>query len=53
VVAVGFTIISAVCMFAAPTRLDFAGANVPVGLSRAGLDSWRPTMLTQSSATST
>ena len=39
-VAVGFTIVCAVCVFAAPTRLDFSGVNVPVGLSRAGLASW-------------
>jgi hypothetical protein len=39
-VAVGFTIVCAVCVFAAPTRLSFDGVNVPVGLSRAGLESW-------------
>jgi hypothetical protein len=39
-VAVGFTIVCAVCVFAAPTRLDFNGVNVPVNLSRAGLESW-------------
>ncbi|HEY5024658.1 MAG TPA: hypothetical protein VII76_06760 [Acidimicrobiales bacterium] len=39
-VAVGFTIVCAVCVFAAPTRLNFNGVNVPVNLSRAGLESW-------------
>ena len=39
-VAVGFTIVCAVCVFAAPTRLSFDGVNVPVGLTRAGLESW-------------
>jgi hypothetical protein len=39
-VAVGFTIVCAVCVFAAPTRLEFNGVNVPVDLSRAGLESW-------------
>ena len=39
-VAVGFTIVCAVSTFAAPTRLDFDGVTVPVGLSRAGLETW-------------
>jgi hypothetical protein len=39
-VAVGFTIVCAVSVFAAPTRLEFNGVNVPVNLSRAGLESW-------------
>jgi hypothetical protein len=39
-VAVGFTIVCAVCVFAAPTRLNFNGVNVPVNLSRTGLESW-------------
>ena len=39
-VAVGFTIVCAVCVFAAPTKLSFQGVDVPVGLSRAGLQSW-------------
>jgi hypothetical protein len=39
-VAVGFTIVCAVCVFAAPTRLQFNGVNVPVNLSQAGLESW-------------
>jgi hypothetical protein len=39
-VAVGFTIVCAVCVFAAPTRLQYDGVNVPAGMSRAGLESW-------------
>jgi len=39
-VAVGFTVVCAVCVFAAPTRLEFNGVNVPVNLSRAGLETW-------------
>ena len=40
VVAVGFTIVCAVCVFAAPTRLSYSGVTVPVGLSRPGLETW-------------
>jgi hypothetical protein len=39
-VAVGFTVVCAVCVFAAPTRLNYNGVNVPVNLSRGGLESW-------------
>jgi len=39
-VAVGFTIVCAVCVFAAPTRLSYSGVNVPANLSSAGLQSW-------------
>jgi len=39
-VAVGFTIVCAVCSFAAPTRLVYSGVNVPANLSRTGLESW-------------
>jgi hypothetical protein len=39
-VAVGFTVVCAVCVFAAPTRFEFNGVNVPVNLSRAGLEAW-------------
>ena len=39
-VAVGFTIVCAVCVFAAPTRLSYSGVTVPANLSRAGLESW-------------
>jgi hypothetical protein len=39
-VAVGFTIVCAVCVLAAPTQLNFSGVNVPAGMSRAGLERW-------------
>ncbi len=39
-IAIGFTIVCAVCVFAAPTQLNFDGAHVPAGLSSAGLQSW-------------
>ena len=39
-VAVGFTIVCLVCVFAAPTQLNFNGVNVPVNLSRVGLEGW-------------
>jgi hypothetical protein len=39
-VAVGFTVVCAVCVFAAPTRFEYNGVSVPVSLSRAGLESW-------------
>jgi len=39
-VAIGFTIVCAVCVFAAPTKLSYDGVNVPVGLSRVGLENW-------------
>jgi hypothetical protein len=40
IVAVGYTIVCAVCVFAAPTQLNFDGVNVPAGLSRPALDTW-------------
>ena len=39
-VAIGFTIVCGVCVFAAPTTLNYQGVNVPAGLSRAGLETW-------------
>ncbi|HYA68578.1 MAG TPA: hypothetical protein VED63_07585, partial [Acidimicrobiales bacterium] len=39
-VAIGFTVVCAVCVFAAPTTLEYNGVNVPVNLSRAGLETW-------------
>ncbi len=39
-VAVGFTIVCVVCVFAAPTRFVYDGVTVPVNLSRAGFESW-------------
>jgi hypothetical protein len=39
-VAVGYTIVCAVCVFAAPVQLNYDGVNVPAGLSRPALDNW-------------
>ncbi|MHB8379373.1 MAG: hypothetical protein ACYDB2_05575 [Acidimicrobiales bacterium] len=39
-VAVGFTIVCAVCVFAAPTKLYYQGVTVPPGLSLTGFESW-------------
>lgn len=39
-VALGFAIVCAVCVFAAPTHLQFDGVSVPGHLSRAGLENW-------------
>ncbi|HEY1650766.1 MAG TPA: hypothetical protein VGG09_02675 [Acidimicrobiales bacterium] len=40
IVAVGYTIVCVVCVFAAPTQLNYDGVSVPQGLSRPALDSW-------------
>ncbi len=40
IVAAGFVIVCAVCVFAAPTRLNFQGVSVPAGLDRAQLVAW-------------
>lgn len=39
-VAMGFTIVCAVCVFAAPTTLNYDGANVPANLSLSGFENW-------------
>jgi hypothetical protein len=39
-VAVGFTILCAVCVFAAPPKTNYNGLNVPSGLSRVGFVHW-------------
>ncbi|HEY5265503.1 MAG TPA: hypothetical protein VIJ40_01690 [Acidimicrobiales bacterium] len=39
-VAVGFTIVCAVCVFAAPTKISYQGINVPPGLSLTSFQSW-------------
>jgi hypothetical protein len=39
-VAIGFTIVCTVCVFAAPTHLDVNGVSIPGNLSRAGLENW-------------
>jgi hypothetical protein len=40
IVAIGYMIVCAVCVFAAPTKLNYDGVIVPQGLSRPALDSW-------------
>ncbi|HEU5270419.1 MAG TPA: hypothetical protein VFU36_10900 [Jatrophihabitans sp.] len=39
-VAIGFSIVCAVCVFAAPTKLSYDGVAVPAGLSQSALESW-------------
>jgi hypothetical protein len=39
-VAAGFTIVCLVCVFAAPTHLEYDRVTVPPGLSHAAFDSW-------------
>jgi hypothetical protein len=39
-VAIGYTIVCAVSVFAAPTFIDDSNVNIPPGLSRAGFESW-------------
>ena len=39
-VAIGYTIVCAVCVFAAPTQFSYDGINLPQGLSRPALDTW-------------
>jgi hypothetical protein len=39
-VAVGFTIVCAVCVFAAPTKLYYEGVNIPPGLTQTGFENW-------------
>ena len=39
-IAIGFTIVCGVCVFAAPTTLRYQGVAVPAGLSRTGLEQW-------------
>jgi len=39
-VAIGFTIVCAVCVFAAPTSLNYNGVHVPVQLSPTGFEHW-------------
>jgi hypothetical protein len=40
VVAIGYTIVCAVCVFAAPAFIDDSNVNIPPGLSRAGFENW-------------
>ena len=39
-VAVAFTIICTVCVFSAPSRFDFQGTTVPLGLTLHGYETW-------------
>jgi hypothetical protein len=39
-VAIGYIAVCAVCVFAAPTQLNYDGVSVPQGLSRTALDTW-------------
>jgi hypothetical protein len=39
-VAIGYMIVCAVCVFAAPTFIDDNNLNIPPGLSRAGFENW-------------
>jgi uncharacterized membrane protein len=39
-VATGFAVVCAVCVFAAPRTLNYDGVSVPAGLSQGGLESW-------------
>jgi hypothetical protein len=39
-VALGFTVVCAVCVFAAPTQLDYQGVTVPPGLSHSAFETW-------------
>ena len=39
-VAVGFTVVCAVCVFAAPTQLNYEGVTVPPGLSHSAFGAW-------------
>jgi hypothetical protein len=39
-VAVGFAVVCTVCVFAAPTTLNYDGVNVPVQLSKPAFEQW-------------
>jgi hypothetical protein len=39
-VAIGYTIVCAVCVFAAPAFIDDSNVNIPPGLSRASFENW-------------
>jgi hypothetical protein len=40
VIAIGYAIVCAVCVFAAPAFIDDNNVNIPPGLSRAGFETW-------------
>ena len=39
-IAIGFTIVCAVCVLAAPTQLSYQGVTVPAGLSHTAFETW-------------
>ena len=39
-VAIGFTVVCAVCVFAAPSNVSYAGTSVPGGLTLNGFEAW-------------
>jgi hypothetical protein len=39
-VAVGFSVVCAVCVFAAPSKISYDGASVPAGLTQTGFEAW-------------
>jgi hypothetical protein len=39
-VAIGFAIVCAVCVFAAPSKLSYDGVSVPAGMSQSSLETW-------------
>jgi hypothetical protein len=39
-VAIGYTIVCVICVFAAPGFIDDSNVNIPPGLSRAGFENW-------------
>jgi hypothetical protein len=39
-VAIGFAIVCAVCVYAAPSKLSYDGVTVPASMSQSGLESW-------------
>lgn len=39
-VAIGYTIVCAVCVFAAPAFINDSSVNIPPGLSRVGFENW-------------
>lgn len=39
-VAIGFSVVCAVCVFAAPSTLSYNGMAVPTGLSQSSLENW-------------
>ncbi len=49
-VAIGYTIVCAVSVFAAPTFIDDSNVNIPPALSRAGFENWARTAPNRSSA---